>query len=1123
MGRRFRPHHVLGATLVLAVGLLAGSAQSAITGKIVGRVLDTAGEPLPGATVHIEGRQLGATTDPDGRYFILQVPPGSFVVEAGLVGYRSVRQQDVVVNLDRTTEVNFELSESAIEVEPVIVVAQRPIVQQDVTSTQLSITTKAAQEIPVNTLLDAIGFQAGIDIQNRTTISVRGSTPDQVSFQVDGFEQTNPLENRSYTSMNQALVQEVQVLTGAFTAEYFSRAAVINVVTRDAGQVPTLNADVRYTPARKQHFGPDAYGDDQFDRLALLSLTDTDSRGTLFAVLDSSGNHTTKAWKSGFSVTTMINSNYPVYFPRTDLTNTSPDSDKISTQAAFTGWDAITTYLNSAGGIANYKNDAVVQKYGGNFTKESLIEYWQWQTRPYAYHDRGDYYVDAALTTPTYVLPRTGLVIGFKDVYAMLGVPAIQQAYTDRKFDLGLKSAIIPNVKFEVRANYEVIHTTIDGFNFVGGNVGSHDAQLFNSTDEGSNSGGALYNTVLSRYRNSSEGAGANKYNLSGNVPYQETISGLGGRITHTLSPSTYYALSYEYFAGEVDAKAARARDTTLTHALTAKDKNGGTIYVNEAPRGYVPGEGVGGFGIGYMDVAYAYEMTGGAYVSDFDQYSFNRVRLDVFSQVNRQHGVKLGSEVVLNNLTKDYRRFTRDMGRVGAWAQYDASPWQLGFYAQDKMEYEGLIANVGFRIDGYNAGADVYFPDMLAPYYFRREDWPTYLTSLGITPFGSGMFTQNVVYGTVPMDQDSGWIVTQQVLAKLPKEASKSFWKVSPRLGISHPVGTSTKFFFNFGWMHSLPKTGYRYGLTPESFQIGSQGSEVRGMSNPNLPMPRSVVYEVGFEQSIQNTYVARVKGYAKDDDDMPGAYTGTAWSPVTKSPWSTSLVTNTGFATYRGLELTADKVSGRFVTGSVQFDYRVQSSGNKGFQTVYDTTTSADVPTNGNKGKLNIPFRVTTGQTTIEPSLNANIVFHTPGEWGLAAGDWSLAIKQTWSRGGKYNFDPFATGNPTILRAVSNYRTNMRLTKDVALGGSRSVSFYMDVRNVFNQKTLNVGAIKSTNDYFKLLTEFNQNTGMFEQKYKVGDSQFNDVVERRFAQENDWLLYLYPREFQFGMRVSL
>ena len=177
-------------------------------------------------------------------YYILQVPPGQHVVVAQLLGYQTVRAEAVLVNLNLTTEMNFALAESAIEVDAITVTAERPVVQLDVTSTQVSISARESENLPVASMLEAVGFQAGIEVKNAMAISVRGSTPDELSYMVDGFEQTNPVENRSYTSMNKEIVQEVQVLTGAFSAEYFARAAVVTGNAR-SGARATLGGDFR--------------------------------------------------------------------------------------------------------------------------------------------------------------------------------------------------------------------------------------------------------------------------------------------------------------------------------------------------------------------------------------------------------------------------------------------------------------------------------------------------------------------------------------------------------------------------------------------------------------------------------------------------------------------------------------------------------------------------------------------------------------------------------------------------------------------------------------------------------------------------------------------------------------
>src|SRR3990172_2479051 len=80
---------------------LAGPLRAATTGKIAGEVRDEASqEPIPGGAVSVEALRLGATTDPDGRYFIIGIPPGTYEVTAALVGYAPVTQIDVVVNID---------------------------------------------------------------------------------------------------------------------------------------------------------------------------------------------------------------------------------------------------------------------------------------------------------------------------------------------------------------------------------------------------------------------------------------------------------------------------------------------------------------------------------------------------------------------------------------------------------------------------------------------------------------------------------------------------------------------------------------------------------------------------------------------------------------------------------------------------------------------------------------------------------------------------------------------------------------------------------------------------------------------------------------------------------------
>ena len=64
--------------LVLA---LAGGARAGTTGKLAGVVRDAKKQPLPGANIILVGVPLGAASDPDGRYGILNVPAGTYSVK----------------------------------------------------------------------------------------------------------------------------------------------------------------------------------------------------------------------------------------------------------------------------------------------------------------------------------------------------------------------------------------------------------------------------------------------------------------------------------------------------------------------------------------------------------------------------------------------------------------------------------------------------------------------------------------------------------------------------------------------------------------------------------------------------------------------------------------------------------------------------------------------------------------------------------------------------------------------------------------------------------------------------------------------------------------------------------
>ena len=125
--------------LLSVLVVLAGVAFAGETGKIAGQVLDEAGQPLLQASVVITGQALGAASDANGYYVILNVPVGFYTVEASMIGYRAVSVTDVRVEPDRTARVDFRLTASAIDVPGVTVRAEKPMVSKDIVGARYSL------------------------------------------------------------------------------------------------------------------------------------------------------------------------------------------------------------------------------------------------------------------------------------------------------------------------------------------------------------------------------------------------------------------------------------------------------------------------------------------------------------------------------------------------------------------------------------------------------------------------------------------------------------------------------------------------------------------------------------------------------------------------------------------------------------------------------------------------------------------------------------------------------------------------------------------------------------------------------------------------------------------------
>ena len=225
--------------------LLLPVLASAQTGKIRGVVTDkNSGETIIGANVVISGTTRGSATNIDGEYIIIGISPGKYNLEVSYLGYKKVVISDVLVRIDLTTTQDFALEEETFQGEEITVVATKEMVQKDVTASLASVGREQIQAIPVENLNQVVELQAGV-----VDGHFRGGRSGEVGYWVDGIPVTDVFNGGVSQNVENNSVQEVQVVTGAFAAEYGqAMSGIVNIVTRDgsnefAGGFMTFEGD----------------------------------------------------------------------------------------------------------------------------------------------------------------------------------------------------------------------------------------------------------------------------------------------------------------------------------------------------------------------------------------------------------------------------------------------------------------------------------------------------------------------------------------------------------------------------------------------------------------------------------------------------------------------------------------------------------------------------------------------------------------------------------------------------------------------------------------------------------------------------------------------------------------
>jgi outer membrane receptor protein involved in Fe transport len=488
--------------LLLLTTLITSGIRAGETGKISGIVKDkTTGEPLFGASIVVVGTSLGAASDIDGQYTILYVPPGNYNLQISFVGYRKTTIEGIRVNIDQTARVDVEIESQTINLNEMIVVAERKAIKKDVATSVVSVSSSEINELPVANVTDVVGMQAGI-----RGFNIRGGGSDKILFMLNGVTMRDPRNNEAVTKVALSSVKEISVERGGFNAEYGQvQNGIVNVVTREgSNKTYSGNIQVKYSPPHRAYWNGSPEIKDISDPMSYVLRSFFDD-----AV----------AW--------------------TGTMNGAWDEYTRKQYPEFVGWNEISRLLCTDN---NPNND---------LTPLGAQRAFEYETRKKQPNNQADYDIDAGFGGPVpFVSDMLGNLRFFTSYISsryMLAWPLSRPDYRDYSWALQVNSDISENMRLRLSTLFG------ERFTMRGNWDGTGYYSSINSPDQ--IAGNAGYVSGIYEL-----GGLFSDYNF---VPSNIKNSSFAGKFTHTLSSKTFYEISIENFRVGYKSEPGSLRDTT--------------------------------------------------------------------------------------------------------------------------------------------------------------------------------------------------------------------------------------------------------------------------------------------------------------------------------------------------------------------------------------------------------------------------------------------------------------------------------------------------------------------------------------------------------------------------------
>lgn len=888
------------------------------TGKIAGRVIDKEnGEPLPGANVVVVGTTLGAATDINGDYFILNVPPGMYDLKVSIIGYTAIVEKGIRVSADLTTNRNFSLSSETLQLGEVVeVIADRPLIQKDVTASSKVSSSEQIQSLPITTVNDAVALNAGAQGRGNN-LHIRGGRAGEVAFIVDGVSVEDPQARTIGLNVGRSALSEMQIISGGFNAEYGNAQSGVILLNTQEGKKDKYTGHVFY---QTDHIGDSGLGE---------SATHFDwYEGTL---------------GGPEPITTHLLPKIGVKIPGY-MTLFAQGETRLSDRANF-HIDAIgdinakSPIKESAtlGTSPSLRNETIFGRlFGLGDNRESVQQGWDtkllWQIAPnkkltFGFRGNHDNTHGWAFTTGQNVraLVARAHELGISDLTDNDGDGRRDEEFfdsVDNDGDGRIDEDAVLDQNFYRRDFAWGLDNDGDG---------RSDEEALNGIDD---DGDGRTDEDLQPYD-------WNGYDNLGRTEFRAKQLNLNW--THTLNSNTFYEVKFGRFSTFTGGLPKRGKDGVSYSSFEELDDwisrydallaSGVPLeqlpFLLEPYRGFgTPAEsfsdldGDRTFDAGEPFVDYngnglydynddplasrnqnqTWQLQGvnnpfrGQWINGIHRTAgrasyFKRksviysAKFDITSQVTKNHQLKAGFESNYFELSNFGRDLLGPYNGSGLFPNSDVffPNWNAA-YIQDKMEFSTAIVNLGFRVERFDAGEQVANPD----------------TSIGVARY----------------------------------DTPGAKWSLLPRAGFSFPVTDRDMFYFSYGHFFQRPQLSNVFSQVNQVY-----GSSASIVGNPNLEPEETIQYEFGIRHQFGLNTLFSVTGFFKDIDNLVQI------RPEFDEAGNVfNTFFNDAYGTVKGIELQLTQRSGRFFSGDATYTFQVAKATHSDPRDTYDTLDIID-----------------------------------------------------------------------------------------------------------------------------------------------------------------------------------